>query len=172
VCILCKGIPKIKKIKCKRCQGSGYKNTADGYSFCSACGGNKSFSKPTCDCCSGKGHMEKSVYEMIFIPPGLKNNEEITLEGKGHQHIKRGFFGNLVITVKLEGGKTEETPAFRKDGYNTHANVKISLLDAIFGAKITYNTVWGSRTIALHAGIQNGDLLKRAGEGLKKKSKK
>jgi molecular chaperone DnaJ len=92
--------------------------------------------------------------------------------GKGHQHPKKGFFGNLNIKIRITGSQTEESTQFRKEGYNTYAKIKISLLQAVLGTRLTYATVWGERDITLQGGCQNGDLIKRSGEGLRKQSKK
>jgi len=41
------------------------------------------------------------VEELIYVKPGVKNNEELIVSGKGNQHLKKGFFGNLIVRIKL-----------------------------------------------------------------------
>lgn len=172
ICTSCRGKPTFRQVKCPKCAGTGFYGRKDDYGFCRSCGGHKTIRKANCESCHGKGQVDKPAEELIFIKPGTAHNEQVVLSGKGHQHPKKGFFGNLNINVRIAGSHTQEGSQFRKEGYNTYARVKISLLQAVLGTRLTYATVWGERAITLRAGCQNGELIKRAGEGLRKQSRK
>jgi DnaJ-class molecular chaperone len=91
------------------------------------------------------------------------NNDEVILKGKGHQHHKNGFFGDLIVKIRILGYEwQEESTKFKKVGFNTYETLKVSVISAVLGARCQYNTVWGERTLTLRGGIQDGDVIKRS----------
>ena len=50
--------------------------------------------------------------------------------------------------------------------------MKISVIEAVLGTKLKYNTVWGERTLPMRGGVQDGAVIKRNGEGCRKRSHK
>jgi molecular chaperone DnaJ len=46
------------------------------------------------------------------------------------------------------------------------------VIEAVLGTKLKYKTVWGERVLAIKGGVQDGEVIKRSGEGCKKKSNK
>lgn len=48
-------------------------------------------------------------------------------------------------------------------GFNTYETLKMTVIEAVLGAKINYNTIWGERTVYVRGGIQDGAIIKRLG---------
>ena len=51
----------------------------------------------------------------------MGNNDELIIKGRGHQHHKRGFFGDLIIKVRIIGFKEDvDNSKFTTVGFNTY----------------------------------------------------
>jgi hypothetical protein len=46
------------------------------------------------------------------------------MKGKGHQHLKRGNFGDLTINIKIINSKNHN---IRTEGVNCYSNVNVSI---------------------------------------------
>lgn len=57
----------------------------------------------------------------MHIKAGVTNNDELIIKGKGHQHQKRGYFGDMVISIRVLGYEAEnENVKLKKVGFNTY----------------------------------------------------
>lgn len=139
--------------------------------FCWSCGGGRTISRSDCSGCGGKGQVSKHAEEVIHIRSGMQSNEELIVKGKGHQHAKKGFFGDLIVRIRVTGCREDpEQGGLKKVGFNTYETIKITVLEAVLGTKLKYNTVWGERTMPMRGGVQDGFVIKRNGEGCRKHS--
>ena len=85
-----------------------------------------------------------------MVPLGVNNGEKIVFKGRGHQHIKNGNFGDLVIVVFLTS----------KNGFSSKsANLKISIADAVLGMDKKINTIGGIKKVCIPAGVQDGEVV-------------
>lgn len=65
----------------------------------------------------------------MHIKAEVSNNDELIIKGKGHQHQKRGYFGDMVIKIRVLGYEAEnENTRLKKVGFNTYETVKITVL--------------------------------------------
>ena len=93
------------------------------------CGGSRTIARCECGGCGGKGIFFKDVEDVVHIKAGVANNDELIVKGKGHQHQKRGYFGDLVIKIRVFGYEGEnESARLKKVGFNTYETVKITVL--------------------------------------------
>ncbi|KAJ2884365.1 DnaJ- protein scj1 [Coemansia aciculifera] len=142
-----------KQAICPHCDGSGAA-TPDDIETCGVCGGSgvrvvKHILGPgivqqmqsTCDECSGKGkkvakpcphckgsrvHREADVLT-IRVEPGMQAGEELSFEGEADQHPDHEP-GSVVFHLQQQSHKT-----FTRQGNDLHAEVTITLLDALVG---------------------------------------
>lgn len=93
--------------------------------------------------------MVKSTEE-VKIPKGIDNNAMLRFKGKGHVN------GDLVIKIVVR-----KHPTFRREGYDSHADKEVSVLDAILGAEVQIETIYGeSKKVKINPGTQNGEKIK------------
>ena len=85
-----------------------------------------------------------------MVPLGVNNGEKIVIKGRGHQHVKNGNFGDLVILVVLSS-----QTGFSKG----QQELKISIADAVLGVSKKIKTKNGIQKVTIPAGIQDGEVL-------------
>ena len=99
--------------------------------------------------CDNRRYMMKKMDEVIMIPFRIKDNEKIILKGRGHQHQKKDFFGDLIAIVSMRS-KSE------RDG----KKIFISIPEAVLGVEDSKTEI-GEKNykINIPAGTQDGQLL-------------
>ncbi|KAJ2827236.1 DnaJ- protein scj1, partial [Coemansia erecta] len=154
---------------CSHCDGSGAASP-DDIETCSKCGGNgvrivKQMLGPgivqqmqtTCDECSGKGkkvakpcpHCKgaRVVREpdvlTVRVEPGMSDGEELVFDEEADQHPDHEP-GSVIFHLKLQPHET-----FERHGDDLHAEVTITLLDALVGFTRTIMHVDGKSPIQL-----------------------
>ncbi len=65
------------------------------------------------------------------MPKNAKQNQTIILKGRGNQHPRKFYYGDVYIKLKINN-----KPLVRVEGMNTFSTIKISVCQAILGAKI------------------------------------
>jgi molecular chaperone DnaJ len=156
-----------KKIKCKKCSGSGFVGKGlDDIRCCSACNGNGTVRNQGCKECRGKGNVEIYAEEAVRVPAHSLQNQEIVLKGRGNQHPKKFYYGDVYIKLKISN-----KPLIKVDGMNTFSEVKLSISEAILGAKIEYPTLKGNKHYEVQKGMADNEEVVIRGEGLKKGNK-
>jgi curved DNA-binding protein len=101
----------------------------------------------------------------IKIPAGIKSGEKLRVKGKGNRH--GSSVGNLYIKVEVA-----PSPEYTRDGDNLTKEVDVSLKSALFGGKITIQTLHKEITMKIPKGIKSGQKLRVKGQGvINRKSK-
>ncbi len=67
----------------------------------------------------------------MTIPKNAYQNQEIILKGRGNQHPKRFYYGDVYIKLRINN-----KPLVKVEGMNTFSSVNLSISEAILGAKI------------------------------------
>jgi len=88
----------------------------------------------------------------VIVPKNAFQNQEIVLKGRGNQHPKKFYYGDVYIKLKINN-----KPLVRVDGINTFSEVKLSISDAILGAKIEYATLKGNKNYDIEKGVSDND---------------
>ena len=172
-----------KKIKVKR------KIKAPGATFktCSTCNGNGQVTRitstilgrmqtsATCQSCGGAGQMidnrpkgadanglvvaEETV--KIPIPPGVVDEMQLKVSGKGNEAPGNGINGDLLVVIN-------EVPheKLQREGDNLHYELYVSMPDAILGTNKEISTVTGKVRIKIDPGMQSGKILRLRGKGI------
>lgn len=97
----------------------------------------------------------------ITIPPGSKDGQVLRLKGQGQPGIGGGARGDL--NVELAVG---EHPVFRREGDDIHAEVAVTLPEAVLGGKIEVPTVDGPVTMSVPPHSNTGTRLRLRGKGV------
>jgi molecular chaperone DnaJ len=154
---------------CNTCHGSGQitriSNTILGQmqtaSPCPHCNGNgKSIDKRP-QGTDANGMLKETETVKITIPPGVENDMQLKVSGKGNAAPFEGVNGDLIVLIQVE-----EHEQLIRDGQNLHFDHYISFADAALGANTEIPTVSGKVKIKLEEGVQSGKILRLKGKGL------
>ncbi len=96
----------------------------------------------------------------VNIPPGINDGQTIRLKGQGGPG-HGGPAGDALIEVKMRAH-----PTFRREGRDIHAEVPISLGEAVAGGKVEVPTVHGPVTMTVPKWTNGGARLRLKGKGL------
>ncbi|NPV88281.1 DnaJ domain-containing protein [Coprothermobacteraceae bacterium] len=164
-----------KFVTCDRCHGTGViqnrQNTPFGVfvtqTVCPTCGGTGRTPEETCPVCRGSGVTKKERTLELDIPPGVEDNDVITLKGQGSA-VKGGTPGdiNVVIKVVLPQG-------WRRKGRDLYTEVHVPYYNAILGGKVKMKTATDEeKELYLEPGTQPGQEYVLAGEGVPDKNRR
>ena len=95
----------------------------------------------------------------IKIPAGIKNGEKLRVKGKGNKH--GASVGNLYIKVEVA-----PSPEYTRSGDNLTKEVNVPLKSALFGGKITIDTLHKEITMKIPQGIKSGQKLRVKEQGV------
>jgi len=164
--------PKTETIKCPTCGGKGtqekFFKTIFGVmkqqGVCDECFGKGHIPKKKCTKCNGNGVERASDKFKIKIPAGIDDGEMFKIPKKGDDIARGGLSGNLFVVVRLAKHKK-----FERDGNNLKLDLSIKFTQAVFGDKISIETLYKDLKLKIPAGIQSGKVIKVAGYGMPKK---
>jgi len=95
----------------------------------------------------------------VQFPAGVDSGMNLKLAGQGEDGP--GGSGNLYISISVQ-----EHPIFERDGADVHVKVRLSITEAILGAKIVIPTLEGKVSLKVPAGTQSGDRRVMMGRGV------
>lgn len=154
--------------KCTNCGGTGVIQQVQQTLFgqmansrpCPRCGGRGKIIKEPCAKCGGKGTIKKASKIRLNFPPGLENDQTVSVRGEGN--VVGGRKGNLNIHIKVTPHKY-----FRRDGQNLYMEYPITFTQALLGDRVNIKNLKGS-DVALNIpeGTQSGAVLTIRGGGL------
>eukprot|EP01126_Amoeba_proteus_P023557 TRINITY_DN2366_c0_g1_i5.p1 TRINITY_DN2366_c0_g1~~TRINITY_DN2366_c0_g1_i5.p1 ORF type:complete len:307 (-),score=61.96 TRINITY_DN2366_c0_g1_i5:204-1124(-) len=168
-CDQCKGSgvgPMGKSHCCGNCNGKGYTGSGKGIfrtnTLCSMCKGFGSLIDKPCLTCNGDGTVSKKMELTVNLPPGLETSHIVRIPEAGDTGNRcSGLDGSLVVTVKVQ-----EHPIFRKEKFDLHMDLPISLSQAVLGGFVTIKTLTGSTELGIPPKTQPGNVLIVYGEGV------
>ncbi|VUA74285.1 co-chaperone protein DnaJ [Campylobacter coli] len=97
------------------------------------------------------------------IPHGIKQGEKLRIRNKG-KNGRNGTRGDLIVKVKLR-----ESEIYQREDDDLYQKVDISLKTALFGGKVTVNTLKENKkeaTITIPANSKNGQKIRLKGYGV------
>lgn len=154
---------------CKKCGGRGYtlRNVNSFFGVvqtqvdCESCGGiGKQINKKPSNADSlGLVNEEETI--KITIPPGMENEMQLRISGKGNEAPMDGINGDLYVAIQVE-----EHSDFTRDKNNLHYHLTISMPEAILGIEREIKTIDGKVKIQLKPGTQSGKIFRLKGKGL------
>ena len=173
LCTSCNGSccePNTKTIACNICGGKGVieeHESMDGSIYnvritsrhCDHCNGTGRIPEKPCKKCSGQGTTKEPFQFNVNIHKGVQDD---VLLYRGYGNIsKDNIPGDLYVQLIYLSNER-----FKREGADIQYNLRIGLLDVVFGTKILIPTLHGDVTLKLTKGIKNGKLLKLSGKGL------
>ncbi len=95
----------------------------------------------------------------VKIPHGIKDGEKLRIRGKGS--YLNGLRGDLIVQVEVE-----KSLEYERDGDDLYKKLEISLKDALFGNKITIQTLKQEVKIKIPENTKNGQKIRLKGYGV------
>lgn len=95
----------------------------------------------------------------VTIPAGAADGQVLRLKGQGAQG-RSGAAGDALIELSVR-----PHPVFRREGADLHADLPVSVPDAVLGAKVQAPTPEGEVTLTVPKGSNTGKVLRLKGRG-------
>lgn len=153
-----------KKTNCPRCQGRGVILQQQGFfsiqQTCPSCRGKGFKIDNPCKKCQGKGYEIVTKTISVKVPAGISDGMQIRVAGEGEKLQNDAIRGDLYCEIEIKSH-----PYFIRKNDNVILGLPITFTQAILGAKIDIPTIYGTNTLTIPAGTQNGDILKLSGKG-------
>jgi len=130
---------------------------------CRSCGGKGKTITDPCPSCSGKGNVRSQKSLKIDIPPGIDNGGVIRLQGSGEYGEGGSRSGDLYIRVRVS-----PHPTFRREGFDVHVDVPLTLSQATLGTTIEVPTLDGKTQIKINPGTQPNETMTLNERGIKR----
>ncbi|HTS89055.1 MAG TPA: molecular chaperone DnaJ [Gemmatimonadales bacterium] len=158
-----------KPTTCATCGGSGEVRRAARSMFgqfvsvspCPTCAGEGTVIAAPCEECRGDGRVrvEKSV--QVEIPPGVSENNYLTLRQQGAVGSRNAPPGDLLVMIEVK-----DDERYERDGDNLVIDLPLSFSQAAMGLSFTLPTPHGDERVTIPPGTQGGTILKLRGKGL------
>jgi DnaJ-class molecular chaperone len=97
----------------------------------------------------------------VTIPPGATDGQVLRLRGQATQSTGGGRAGDVLIEIGVRSH-----PMFTRKGDDIHAELPITLPEAVLGARIEVPTVAGNVTLTVPKGANTGTRLRVKGKGV------
>jgi DnaJ-class molecular chaperone len=97
----------------------------------------------------------------VTIPPGTREGQVLRLKGKGQPGFNEGPPGDALIEVTVK-----PHPFFTRKGDDIHAELQISLAEAVLGGKVQAPTPTGWVTLTVPKWSNTGTVLRLRGKGV------
>ncbi|HTK91690.1 MAG TPA: J domain-containing protein [Verrucomicrobiae bacterium] len=155
--------PGAEPVRCAHCDGSGTV-WAEGTlrpTECPACGGEGQRVTAPCPACRGRGVAPARAIVRVAIPAGMDTGSQIRLPGEGHAGPFGGPRGDLVVITRVH-----EDPVFTRKGDNLHAELPVTIVEAVLGARVPVRALGGEVDVVLPPGTQSGQVLRIRGRGM------
>lgn len=154
---------------CSTCKGSGYvrqvRNTFLGQmqttTSCPACNGLGEVTTAKCPKCGGDGRMFGEEVISVEIPPGVEQDMQLNMRGKGNAGMNGGPAGDLLIHIE-----EKSHDYFKRDGSNLLYDLYLNFADAALGTSFQVPTLDGKVKIRVPSGTQAGKIFRLKGKGL------
>ena len=154
---------------CRTCNGQGQvtriSNTILGQmqtsTTCGICNGAGKSIKDRPNGSDSNGMVQEQETVKITIPPGVEDDMQLKVSGKGNAAPFEGINGDLLVLISVE-----EHESLIRDGRNLHYDHYISFSDAALGTTSQIPTVNGKVKIKIEKGIQSGKILRLKSQGL------
>ena len=156
--------PGASPARCEHCDGTGAVwevRGAAGAAECPVCRGAGQRVTDPCLGCRGRGVTPARATLRVAIPAGMDTGSQIRVPGEGHAGPFGGPRGDLVVITRVH-----EDPVFTRKGDNLYAEVRVSIVEAVLGARIPVRTLSGDVDLVLPPGTQGGQVLRIRGRGM------
>lgn len=161
--------PGTKPTVCPDCNGQGrvvhmtrtILGSIQQVATCQKCGGSGQVIGSPCKKCRGEGRLEVEKTIKVKIPAGVDNNAKIRVAKEGDAGKNGGASGDLYIVMYVNPHKS-----FKRDGFNVHSELYISVPQAVLGDAIAVETIHGEKELVVPSGIEYGKILTMKSAGI------
>ena len=171
-CSACEGSGALRgtgSVACTTCGGSGEVRRAARSMFgqfvsvspCPTCAGEGRIITTPCEVCRGEGRVREDKTVQVDIPPGVSEQNYLTLRGHGAAGPRNGPTGDLLVMIEV---KPDER--WQRDGDNLVIDLPLSFSQAALGLSIAVPTPYGNEQVSVPSGTQGGTVLRLRGKGL------
>jgi DnaJ-class molecular chaperone len=101
----------------------------------------------------------------VKLPKAVEDGQTIRLKGQGEPSPLGGPPGDALVKIRFR-----RSSRYRVEGSDLHADLPVSLRDAVLGAKVTAETPSGKVAVAVPAWSSSDKVLRLKGRGLPTKS--
>jgi molecular chaperone DnaJ len=113
--------------------------------------------------CRGEGRTRTERSVGVEIPPGVSEQNYITLRGEGAAGMRGGPPGDLIVVISIK-----DDERFTRDGDDLWLELPLAFSQVTLGVTLPVPTPWGDEELAVPAGTQSGTVLKLRHKGLPK----
>lgn len=150
---------------CSMCGGSGQVVRSQGFfamaSTCPNCQGQGTVIKNPCKSCKGKGRVNEHRKIRLNIPAGVDTGTRLRVATEGEGGYMGGPPGDLFVEIRVKPHNS-----FERRGDDLVAELSVPYVQMLLGAEIEVPTVTGKAAIDIPKGLQPGENVKLANEGL------
>ena len=158
---------------CATCGGAGavqqVRNSVFGQVLttgtCATCRGTGTTIADPCPGCAGEGRRKTTESITVDVPPGVDDGTRLRLAGRGEAGRNQGQAGDLFVRVRVRAHEL-----FTRDGNDLHCELRIPMVQAALGAKLSLPTFEGDQAVEVPAGTQSGDVVTLRRQGMPKLS--
>ena len=155
--------------ECPTCHGSGEVRRAARSMFgqfvsvapCPNCHGEGEVVTDPCEACRGEGRVRGERKVAVEIPPGVADNNYLTLRGQGGAGLRNGVPGDLLVILEIQ-----DDDRFKRHGDDLVFDLPVSFSQAALGGAFSVPTPYGDESVEVPAGTQTGTVLRLHDKGL------
>ncbi len=149
--------------------GSVKEHTVNIEDVCAACGGSGATRRargafdigaPPCANCRGQGRTSRTRRIKVKVPAGVEDGRRLCLKGQGGSGPD-GTRGDLYLVVRVK-----PHPEFQLRDRDIHTEVDVPYTVAALGGEVQVKTLNGTRSLNIPPGVQSGQKLRVAGQGM------
>lgn len=163
--------PDAKIVTCPTCKGTGelrgIRQTIFGQVAtqrpCDTCEGRGKVPERVCTKCQGTGRHKKTDTIKVKIPPGVDTGSTLKVSGKGEAGPLGGENGDLYVHLSVEKSKE-----YIRDGYDIYTEKEITVPQAVLGAEIPIQTLYGELKLKIPPGTPAGKIFRLKEYGVQK----
>ncbi|KAG5479982.1 hypothetical protein LSCM1_06401 [Leishmania martiniquensis] len=164
-CVTCRGSGRQQlrtPRKCPQCLGRGSAHLPSAtYHIerrCLFCGGGGTVPAPPCRACDGRGvKLRQTVRVPVSVPAGTLSNSLFRLRHHGHDGVRGGHAGDVLVTVLVS-----EHHFFyrsRERSHELHAMLPLPLSVALLGGRVKVPTLNGFGMLHVPPCVRSGQVL-------------
>jgi len=97
----------------------------------------------------------------VSLPPGIDTGTQFRIRGEGHAGPFGGPRGDLVVVTRVH-----DDPNFTRRGDNVYCEARVTIVEAVLGARVSVNAIDGEFYLTIPPGTQAGQVFRLRGKGM------
>lgn len=166
-CLLCRGSGRagVVHTRCPQCHGRGSTKMQSGTyalnEMCDYCMGHGKVPPRLCSACKGHCIVPSTDTYSVSVPSASTNMTEMWIRNKGHDGLRGGRAGNLIVTLMVS-----EHRLFHTIGLDLHTVLPVPLSVALLGGYVPVPSLRGSQQLRIQPLAASGDIYTIENEGI------